>query len=78
LQKLDAAELYPVLKQSLFGSEELRTDTSRSGFLSAAQIEGEHIQRVLDEHGGNISLTAQSFGMYHRALQRKLLKNRPT
>lgn len=69
---------FQVLKQSLFGSVKPSTDTSDSGFLSAEQIEWEHIQRVLAEHDGNISQTAQSLGMHRRTLQRKLLKHRPT
>lgn len=42
--------------------------------LSVDRIEWEHIQRVLVEHGGNISATARSLGMHRRTLQRKLLK----
>ena len=42
--------------------------------LSVDRMEWEHIQRVLAEHGGNISATARSLGMHRRTLQRKLLK----
>ncbi|MDD4865288.1 MAG: response regulator [Alishewanella agri] len=68
---------FQVLKQSLFGPTEPEIKTADSGFLSAEQIEWEHIQRVLAEHDGNISQTAQSLGMHRRTLQRKLLKHRP-
>jgi two-component system response regulator RegA len=39
-----------------------------------ARMEGEHIQRVLAEHGGNISATARALNMHRRTLQRKLGK----
>ncbi len=38
-------------------------------------VEKEHIQRVLNEHGGNISRTAKALGMHRRSLQRKMLSN---
>ena len=41
---------------------------------SVARIEWEHIQRVLHEHGGNVSATARALGMHRRTLQRKLVK----
>jgi len=37
-------------------------------------LEWEHIQRVLREHGGNISATARALNMHRRTLQRKLAK----
>lgn len=42
--------------------------------MSVERLEWEHIQRVLQEHDGNISATARSLGMYRRTLQRKLAK----
>jgi two-component system response regulator RegA len=45
--------------------------------LSVGRLEWEHIQRVLHEHGGNISATARALRMHRRTLQRKLAK-RPT
>ena len=41
------------------------------------RLEWEHIQRVLQEHQGNISATARALNMHRRTLQRKLAK-RPT
>ena len=41
---------------------------------SINRVEWEHIQRVLDEHHGNISATARALGMHRRTLQRKLQK----
>ena len=42
--------------------------------LSVPRLEWEHIQRVLAEHGGNISATARALNMHRRTLQRKLAK----
>ena len=42
--------------------------------LSVDRLTWEHIQRVLNEHGGNISATARALNMHRRTLQRKLLK----
>ena len=39
---------------------------------SLEDVEKEHIDRVLKEHGGNISRTAKALGMHRRSLQRKL------
>lgn len=45
--------------------------------LSVRRLEWEHIQRVLAEHGGNVSATARALGMHRRTLQRKLGKKAP-
>ena len=42
--------------------------------LSVDRLEWEHIQRVLAEHGGNISATARALQMHRRTLQRKLAR----
>ncbi len=42
--------------------------------MSVERLEWEHIQRVLAEHGGNISATARALKMHRRTLQRKLAK----
>jgi two-component system response regulator RegA len=42
--------------------------------LTVDRLEWEHIQRVLSEHGGNISSTARALNMHRRTLQRKLGK----
>ncbi len=41
------------------------------------RVEWEHIQRVLQDHGGNIAATARALGMHRRTLQRKLQKRAP-
>ena len=43
--------------------------------LSMDRLEWEHIQRVLNEHAGNISATARALKMHRRTLQRKLGKH---
>jgi two-component system response regulator RegA len=43
--------------------------------LSVDRLEWEHIQRVLNEHQGNISATARALKMHRRTLQRKLSKH---
>jgi two-component system response regulator RegA len=42
--------------------------------MSLRRLQWEHIQRVLDEHDGNISAAARTLGMHRRTLQRKLGK----
>ena len=42
--------------------------------MSVNRLEWEHIQKVLNEHEGNISATARALGMHRRTLQRKLAK----
>lgn len=42
--------------------------------MSVRRLEWEHIQRVLQEHGGNISSAARALHMHRRSLQRKLAK----
>ena len=44
---------------------------------SLARTEWEHIQRVLQECGGNISAAARRLGLHRRTLQRKLQKYPP-
>lgn len=42
--------------------------------MSINRLEWEHIDRVLQEHKGNISETARALSMHRRTLQRKLAK----
>lgn len=42
--------------------------------MSVRRLEWEHIQKVLNENGGNISETARQLKMHRRTLQRKLQK----
>jgi len=43
--------------------------------MSVNRVEWEHIDRVLHDHGGNISETARALSMHRRTLQRKLAKH---
>ena len=45
-----------------------------SGTTSLADVEREHIERVLVECAGNISQAARVLGLHRRSLQRKLAK----
>lgn len=42
---------------------------------SPRRLEWEHLQKVLNDHNGNISATARALGMHRRTLQRKLQKH---
>lgn len=48
-----------------------------SSVPSLARVEWEHIQRVLNDCGGNISQAAKLLGLHRRSLQRKLSKYPP-
>ena len=48
-----------------------------SGVPTLDRMEWEHIQRVLQDHQGNVSRTAEALGMHRRSLQRKLQKYPP-
>ena len=50
------------------------TGASEAEAPSLARVEWEHIQRVLADCDGNISLAARRLGLHRRSLQRKLAK----
>jgi two-component system response regulator RegA len=54
------------------GDETMASPTEE--VLSPRRLEWEHIQRVLQDNGGNISKTAEQLSMHRRTLQRKLQK----
>jgi two-component system response regulator RegA len=66
------------------GIEEILAAFDRDDVAGTAEIAGEpisverlgweHIQRVLQDHNGNISATARALGMHRRTLQRRLQK----
>jgi two-component system response regulator RegA len=78
--KLGAAEYLakPVdadgLARALLGLPADEPVTFSEAPLTVSQLEWEHIQRVLAEHGGNVSATARALRMHRRTLQRKLAK----
>lgn len=61
-----------------FGDSAPAPDEVPAHPLSVDRLAWEHIQRVLAEHGGNVSATARALGMHRRTLQRKLGKRPPT
>jgi len=62
--------------QLIAGFEPLETPPDlRTEPPSVEEMEREHIQRVLNEHDGNISATARALNMHRRTLQRKLQKH---
>ena len=67
---------FATLTQALSGQVSA-TATNEADVLSTDQLEWEHIQRVLEQHQGNISQTAKALAMHRRTLQRKLQKHRP-
>lgn len=75
LQKpLDADQILAAFdKESDSSGENATTETTPS----LARVEWEHIQRVLTDCEGNISLAARRLGLHRRSLQRKLSKLPP-
>lgn len=67
----------PVTLSQLIAGFETPTESPqvRAEPPSVEEMEREHIQRVLDEHSGNISATARALNMHRRTLQRKLQKH---
>lgn len=64
------------VNQLVNGFEPLETPPAlRPEPPSVEEMEWEHIQRVLNEHDGNISATARALNMHRRTLQRKLQKH---
>ena len=55
----------------------LEVDQNDFAAPSLARAEWEHINRVLTDCGGNISLAAKKLGVHRRTLQRKLQKYPP-
>ncbi|UZE95583.1 response regulator transcription factor [Alkalimarinus alittae] len=61
--------------KALTGDETTQGDvTIEENPISVDRLEWEHIQRVLNEHEGNVSATARALNMHRRTLQRKLQK----
>ena len=57
-----------------FSGEAASSNGSDLSVPSLARVEWEHIQRVLSDGGGNLSLAARRLGIHRRSLQRKLAK----
>ena len=69
---VDMAVLLDKLQQE--NGTPANTDIQDTKVLTPAQLEWEHIQRVLQENQGNISAAARALNMHRRTLQRKLQK----
>lgn len=63
--------------QILAAFEKETEPASVEGTPSLARVEWEHIQRILHDCDGNISLAARKLGLHRRSLQRKLSKLPP-
>ncbi|WP_067866140.1 response regulator transcription factor [Neptuniibacter marinus] len=78
--KLGATQYLPKpadAEQILAALDQVEADAEREVLeqpMSVNRLEWEHIQKVLNEHEGNISATARALGMHRRTLQRKLAK----
>jgi two-component system response regulator RegA len=68
----------PATIGEILAAFEAATDTTEASVpsdpISVSRLEWEHIQRVLQDHNGNVSATARALGMHRRTLQRKLQK----
>jgi len=64
------------LRQALTGikSDQQAIKLTESTVMSPERLEWEHIQQVLQNNQGNISVTARQLNMHRRTLQRKLQK----
>jgi len=60
------------IARALADTQEAGSEDQGEGAAPVSQVVWEHIERVLAEHGGNISATARALKMHRRTLQRKL------
>lgn len=63
--------------QILAAFEQQAEPADKESIPSLARVEWEHIQRILHDCEGNISLAARKLGLHRRSLQRKLGKLPP-
>lgn len=71
---VDSAAILRALDEDVHGIAEPEFDADAFQTMSVSRLEWEHIQRVLNEHQGNVSATARALNMHRRTLQRKLGK----
>lgn len=69
---VEVDEILAALQSTVPATSESATTQPKP--LSVRRAEWEHIQRVLSNHGGNISAAARALGIHRRTLQRKLRK----
>ena len=58
--------------------EPAAADDTEVPYPSLAQVEWDHIQRVLRDCGGNVSHAARKLGIHRQSLQRKIRRFAPT
>lgn len=71
----------PATTEQILCAFEGNADSSQhtpSSAPSLAQVEWEHIQRILADCDGNVSQAARVLGIHRRSLQRKLAKHSPS
>ncbi len=71
----------PATTDQILGAFEASSDGSSYAPTTApslAQVEWEHIQRILADCDGNVSQAARVLGIHRRSLQRKLAKHSPS
>ena len=66
----DATDLVKALQREA-GDDEVAPNSKP---MSVERLEWEHMNRVLQQHAGNISATARALSMHRRTLQRRLAK----
>ena len=69
---VDAEDVLNALNKTIGDTSEPANSTG----LSAADMEWEHLQKVLADNQGNISATARQLHIDRRTLQRKLARHR--
>lgn len=68
----------PAALAEIIAAFDAREPTSATPYTkSLAEVEWEHLQRVLAECAGNVSEAARRLGMHRRSLQRKLARGEP-
>jgi two-component system response regulator RegA len=73
----DVDEILAAFANSTLSKAPNSGDAEKITVPSLARVEWEHINRVLADCDGNISLAAKRLGLHRRSLQRKLLKYPP-
>ena len=72
------AELIKRLEDGISGVLEAPANEELPEPPTLAMAEWEHLQRVLADCGGNVSMAARKLGIYRSSLQRRLKKQTPT
>ncbi len=73
----DADQILGAWQRIASGSDGIQAPDLDQPVPSLARVEWEHIQRVLSDCEGNVSLAAKLLGLHRRSLQRKLMKYPP-